>query len=456
MQAKLIYCDLPRPLASTPLGDEPVRIGRAPSCQLRVSDFSVADEHCAVRREGDIWIVEALGADTYINDQELPITRHPLGHRDVIRCGSLWIQCIVTDAELSPQLAQSVELKKESQALLATAATELLQQKAQTQFLQQEKEALLKELGALKSAAAEPGRAPKEGLGPEQQQQQQQQQELTTHKEAAATLRKTIEQLESELATGKRELALLQNELVQATSKSSAHSQLAQEHEATTAHLLNENKALVAEMEHLRAILQDKDQVIAEAREAPQALMAELLAVRRQCEEELAQRRRVETERDAAQIDLSRRALALSQAEEELRKLRHQSEQHERLLTASHDAGGELAKAVAANSMLTMELTAAREKLATLKEQLNTCLKAISFIVIELGVKVYALRAAVARQGGLTEPESSKAINDALDQMLIHLNEGNVQLQLLRRLTDQPEPAEAASASRLDGMQIAS
>jgi len=212
----------------------------------------------------------------------------------------------------------------------------------------------------------------------------------------------------------------------------------------------------VAEMEHLRAILQDKDQVIAESREAPQALMAELLAVRRQCEEELAQRRRVETERDAAQIDLSRRALALSQAEEELRKLRHQSEQHERLLTASHDAGGELAKAVAANSMLTMELTAAREKLATLKEQLNTCLKAISFIVIELGVKVYALRAAVARQGGLTEPESSKAINDALDQMLIHLNEGNVQLQLLRRLTDQPEPAEAASASRLDGMQIAS
>jgi len=410
-----------------------------------------------VRREGDIWIVEALGADTYINDQELPITRHPLGHRDVIRCGSLWIQCIVTDAELSPQLTQSVELKKESQALLATAATELLQQKAQTQFLQQEKEALLKELDALKSAAAEPGRAPKEGLGPEQQQQQQQQQqELTAHKEAAATLRKTIEQLESELATGKRELALLQNELVQATSKSSAHSQLAQEHEATTAHLLNENKALVAEMEHLRAILQDKDQVIAESREAPQALMAELLAVRRQCEEELAQRRRVETERDAAQIDLSRRALALSQAEEELRKLRHQSEQHERLLTASHDAGGELAKAVAANSMLTMELTAAREKLATLKEQLNTCLKAISFIVIELGVKVYALRAAVARQGGLTEPESSKAINDALDQMLIHLNEGNVQLQLLRRLTDQPEAAEAASASRPDGMQIAS
>jgi hypothetical protein len=60
MQAKLIYCDLPRPLASVALGDEPVRIGRAPSCQLRVSDFSVADEHCAVHREGGRWVVEAL------------------------------------------------------------------------------------------------------------------------------------------------------------------------------------------------------------------------------------------------------------------------------------------------------------------------------------------------------------------------------------------------------------
>lgn len=452
MQAKLVYCDPPRTLASAPLGDEPVRIGRAPSCQIRVSDFSVADEHCAVRREGDIWIVEALGADTYVNDQELPISRHPLGHRDVIRCGSLWIQCIVTGAELSPQLAQSVELNEltgGAQALLATAATELMQHKAQTQFLQQEKEALLKELAALKSSPAEAGRAPTEGLAAEQQQ------ELSAHKEAATALRKTIEQLESELLTQKRELALLHSELAQATSKTSAHSQLAQEHEAATAHLLNENKALVAEMEHLRAILRDKDQVIAEAREAPQTLMAELVAVRRQCEEELAQRKRVETERDAAQIDLSRRALALSQAEEELRKLRHQSELHERLLTASHDAGSELAKAITANSALTVELTATRGKLAALQEQLGACLKAISFIVIELGVKVYALRAAVARQAGTTEPESNKAINDALDQMLIHLNEGNVQLQLLRRLTDQPEP-EVAAAARPDGMQIAS
>lgn len=448
MQAKLIYCDPPSPLASAELGDEPVRIGRAPSCQLRVRDFSVADEHCAVRREGDIWIVETLGADTYVNDQELPITRHPLGHRDVIRCGSLWIQCIVMGAELSPQLAQSPELNElnqGAQAVLATAAAELMQHKAQTQFLQQEKEALLKELAALKAAPGEAGRA--DGLAAEQQQEPSAQ--------AASALRKTVEQLESELAAQKRELALMQSELAQATSKSAAHSQLAQEHEAATAHLLNENKGLVAEMEHLRAILQDKDQVIAEAREAPQALMAELVAVRRQCEEELAQRKRVETERDAAQIDLSRRALSLSQAEEELRKLRHQSELHERLLTASHDAGSELAKAVAANSALTVELTATRAKLAALQEQLGTCLKAISFIVIELGVKVYALRAAVARQGGMTEPESNKAINDALDQMLIHLNEGNVQLQLLRRLTDQPE-SEAAAAAPTDGMQIAS
>ncbi len=446
MPAKLIYCDLPRPLASVILEGEPVRIGRSPSCQIRVSDFSVADEHCTVRREGGLWVVEALDAATYVNDQELPIAKHPLRHHDIIRCGSLWIQYILTesDAALSPQLVDNIELSTSAQAILTTAATELMQQKAQTQFLQQEKEALVKELAALKSDAAYSAREQKESLLFHQQQA------LAQQKEAAESLRKPVEQLASERLTQKRELSHLHSELAQAATQSSAHSQLAHEQEATTAHLLTENKVLVAEMEQLRTVLHDKDQMIAEAREAPQTMMAELLAVRQQCEEEAAGRQRAETERDAAQFDLSRRTMALAQTAEELRKFRHQSETHERLMAATYDAGSELAKAIAANSTLTVELAAAREKHLTLKDQLGTCQKAISYIGIELGVKVHALRAAVSRPGGLPEPENAKAVNDALDQLLLHLKEVNVQLQVLRQLTEPPETAAQAA-----GMQIA-
>lgn len=447
MPAKLIYCDLPRPLASVVLEGEPVRIGRSPSCQIRVSDFSVADEHCAVRREGDLWVVEALGAATYVNDQELPIAKHPLRHHDIIRCGSLWLQYILTesDAARSPQLVDHVELSTSDQAsLLTAAATELMQQKAQTRFLQQEEEALVKELAALKSDAAYSAREQKESLLFHQQQA------LAQQKEAAESLRKPIEQLAAERLTQKRELSHLHSELAQAATQSAAHSRLAHEQEATTAHLLTENKALVAEMEHLRTVLHDKDQMIAEAREAPQTMMAELLAVRRQCEEETAGRKRAETERDAAQFDLSRRTMALAQAAEELRKFRHQNETHERLMAATYDAGSELAKAIAANSTLTVELAAAREQHLTLRDQLGTCLKAISFIEIELGVQVNALRAAVSRRGGLPEPENAKAVNDAFDQLLLHLKEGNVQLQVLRQLTEPPETAAQAA-----GMQVA-
>lgn len=386
-QSKLIYNDSQTLLASLALAGEPVRIGRGASCQLRVSDPTVADEHCCIGKEGALWMVESLsGAATYVNGQEHPITKQPLRDRDLIRCGALWIQFILCEAA------------------------------AQT------------------DAGAESRDATRDAT-----------------RDGAPELRQTAERLEAELATYRRDLSLAQSELAQATAKLTAANQEATEQEAATAKLLNENRSLVREMEHLRTILNHKDQVIAEAREAPQSMMAELVAVRRQCDELTEQRKRLEVERDAAQLELSRRVLTLSQAEEELRRLRHQSEQHERLLGLSHDAGNELAKAVQKNSTLVIELNQTREKLARLREQLAVCLNEVSVIVTELGVKVYALRAAVARQGLTGGPESAAAIGAAIDQILGHLNESDVQLQILRKMTEvdraetQPQIIQAAS-----------
>lgn len=440
MSAKLIYSDSQTLLASLALTGEAVRIGRGAGCQLRVSDPSVGDEHCALHQEGDIWVVESLaGAGTFVNAQEQPVSKHPLRSRDLIRCGGLWIQFIVDEAPALTQVEVGAELPGTVQNLLATAASELLQQKALTRFLQEEKDALRTELLQLKSgtAAAQPSGADVDRL----------QQELTELRETVTSLRKAAEPLESELSTLRRELSLSQSELGQATAKLAAAAQQVKDQEAATAHLLNENKSLVVELEHLRTILSHKDQVIEEAREVPQSMMAELVAVRRQCEELTEQRKWLEAERDAAQIELSRRALALAHAEEELRRLRHQSELHERLLATSHSSGAELARAVQHNSALTIELTQAREKLAMVKEQLALCLKAISLVVIELGVKVYALRAAIARQS--LDAETGKAVNDTMEQILLHLNDGNVQLQALRKLTDEVSASPPASAAQV-------
>lgn len=438
MSAKLIYSDAQTLLASLALTGEPVVIGRSAGCQLRVTDPSVCDEHCALHQEGDIWVVESLaGADTFVNAHEHPITKHPLHSRDLIRCGGLWIQFVVEQALPLSAVEGRAELPAAAQTLLATAAAELLQQKALTRFLQEEKESLRNELAQLKSgsaAASSPPPADADRL----------QQELTELREAVTGLRKAAEPMESELATLRRELSLSQSELAQATLKLAAAAQKVQDQEAATAHLLTENKSLVAEIEHLRTILNHKDQVIEEARGVPQSMMAELVVARRQTEELGEQRKWLEAERDAAQIELSRRSLALAQAEEELRRLRHQSELHERLLATSHSSGAELARSVQHNSVLTIELTQAREKLAAVKEQLALCLKAIANVIIELGVKVYALRAAIARQSADTE--SRKAVDDTMEQVLLHLNDGNVQLQALRKLTDEVSASPPAAA----------
>jgi len=260
-------------------------------------------------------------------------------------------------------------------------------------------------------------------------------------------LRAKIEQLETELNVQKREQSVALNELAQANARTAAADGRTKELEESMAHLLAENKTLVAEQEHLRTILNAKDQMIAEVREAPQTLMTELVQLRHQCEEATSQRKWLESERDAAQLEMSRRALALGQAEEELRRLRHQNEQLERLSATTTDAGAELSKSVQENSSLSIELAQIREKLAAIKQQLGAGHKGVSVLVSEVGAKVYALRAAIARIEGSFEPAAGSSIHDMMDQILANLNDGNSHVQALRELAEKAGPEAAAPSA---------
>ena len=69
------------------------------------------------------------GADTFVNAQEHPISKHPLRSRDLIRCGGLWIQFIMMRTQPRPRSGRG-QLPGTVQTLLATAASGALREGA--------------------------------------------------------------------------------------------------------------------------------------------------------------------------------------------------------------------------------------------------------------------------------------------------------------------------------------
>lgn len=427
MQGKLIYSGPSESLFSAKLVDETVRIGRSAGCQIASAAPGLLDEHCAIKKEGDVWFAEALHSDgpVYINDREQPITRHPLRHRDVIRCGSLWLQLIL-DEETLPKL-DGAAVPESVQAVLATAAQELLQHKALVQIRDAEKQALTQELSALKSTLgdAKPS-SPASAVSSE---------DAGELRETTERLRAQCAALETELATQKRECTVARVEFGELKAQAEAASQKLNEQTESVALLLSENKKLVADMERLRAILDQKDQLIAEAKEAPQALVTELAQLRLQHEQAAARLVTAEAEREAARAELARRSIAHEQAEEELRRLRVEAEALKKVAVGQHDASADLAKTAQENSVLSQELLSTRAELEAVRKQLADGLASVSKVVTELGARFYALRAAVARlEPPVADRRTISMLAEALDEILEHQNTGDAELRGLRKL----------------------
>jgi len=72
----------------------PVYVGRALECAIRTDDAMVSRKHSMIRMEQSRFFVEDLGSSngTHVND--VRVTKQPLNHNDVVRCGSLWLRYI--------------------------------------------------------------------------------------------------------------------------------------------------------------------------------------------------------------------------------------------------------------------------------------------------------------------------------------------------------------------------
>ncbi|HTE56144.1 MAG TPA: FHA domain-containing protein [Kofleriaceae bacterium] len=72
----------------------PLYVGRALDCAVRTDDAMVSRKHSMIRMENGRFYVEDLGSSngTHVND--IRVTKHPLSHNDVVRCGSLWLRYV--------------------------------------------------------------------------------------------------------------------------------------------------------------------------------------------------------------------------------------------------------------------------------------------------------------------------------------------------------------------------
>jgi FHA domain-containing protein len=85
----------------------PCYVGRALDCAIRTDDAMVSRRHSLIRLEQGRFYVEDLGSSNGTRVNDLRVSKHPLSHNDVVRCGSLWLR-FVEDGPIAAPLAAPV------------------------------------------------------------------------------------------------------------------------------------------------------------------------------------------------------------------------------------------------------------------------------------------------------------------------------------------------------------
>jgi chromosome segregation ATPase len=94
MPAKILYRDAQGRDGAVDLRGEPVWVGRAMECAIRTDDAMVSRKHSMIRFDQGRYWIEDLGSSngTHVND--VKVQRQALNHNDVVRCGSLWLRYV--------------------------------------------------------------------------------------------------------------------------------------------------------------------------------------------------------------------------------------------------------------------------------------------------------------------------------------------------------------------------
>ncbi|HET7501990.1 MAG TPA: FHA domain-containing protein [Kofleriaceae bacterium] len=112
--ARLLWRDAQGIEGSLDLTSSEIKIGRAMDCAIRTDDAMVSRHHSRVFWGGGGYILEDLGSANGVYFQEQRVQSHMFKHGDAVRCGSLWLrfvdsQAVMDSGPASPQGAPMMQ-----------------------------------------------------------------------------------------------------------------------------------------------------------------------------------------------------------------------------------------------------------------------------------------------------------------------------------------------------------
>lgn len=265
-QARLVYRSTHGRIVMMPLSASGVTIGRDPGCEIQVGDLLISGRHCRVAQEHDGWVVTDLGSanHTFINDGAEPAARAQLKNRDVIRCGSLWLQFLTGEQPTPPRPPPLPTADTEGAELALCSVRTALE------VAQHQQEKLVAELSSLREEIVrekENGRVLREKLQAEEQVSAGLRAELAMAQEQLTTANHNARLLDSQREADAARLSVADSKLKQSTQAQSKLEEQLRHLRDDHALLYEQSKELQKKASLYEAVCREKDDFVKAARD---------------------------------------------------------------------------------------------------------------------------------------------------------------------------------------------
>jgi len=340
MGGKLLFRDPGGREQSVDVAPEGVYIGRSADCAVRTEDALVSRKNCKIAFAGGRWVVEDLGSSngTFVN--EVRIQKQMLNHGDIVRCGSLQVRFVeaadsqpVRPSQSNIQVDPGYGQQQQQQPMGGNpqAEQQLRQVMSELESMQLRQEAEQNELKKLRSEALafrdqlqnvtrQKAMAEEESVA-QGKVAEELRQELDELKDDHADLKKKFQEQSEEMQARQRQLERAQDDVQRTkTSTEELRTKMA-DIQKTKDEGWRELNNRVAEIEHLREVINEQERILEERRIGLisfEASMKDLRAERDKMQREFAA---MKSERDELRERVIKLNANIEGLEEEQRRL---------------------------------------------------------------------------------------------------------------------------------------
>ncbi len=432
MTAQLSFRNPQGKLITVPLDEsgQGVLIGReAETCRVSIYDPMLSSVHAVVRQEGTAWIVEDRNSanHTYLNDSEQPVTRAVLSDKDVIRCASLWVQCRLPTQSSMPTISsleappRNLSQLSEHLAVVTREAENLRlslrdannqSNRAQGEYQSLHDRAVQAEHQCLELRAKQDRLAA----------------DLTAVREKAARLEGELQERSTQFSEARREVNRLTAEAQRLTTQ---NDELQTERNT----LIVETNNARNETESLRQVNRERERTIEDLNAAASELERQLRLAREQNSARDAQMDRVLAERDRLREDRQGSQQILTKMEEELRTLRIDNTQLQRIVSGSSENGQLLTRQCSEVAALRIQSENAQKELVELRQQVEMFQDGISGTILGLTETAMTIQKRLTDLTfNLADQDAAQHLSRMVDQLIACTQDAQGAVRGLRRL----------------------